>query len=119
MTALEEIMYPTKKDITDGINKMIKNLDEDEEDYIGYHMKHYKSNWFFEIWDILKKYPVETIEKIIDDDSKLKPLVDSLNWTLISRLCDFNDEKFMKLFKHNLRMSFAKDYNPTYKDLDF
>lgn len=94
---------------------MMNDVENDEEEcnYERWHSKHFNSNWFFTIWKNISKYDIEIIQQFIDE-KYLDFITKHINWTLISRQCDFNDEKFMTIFGYKLCMDFAKRYNNTY-----
>lgn len=93
----------------------MNNVENDPEEfmYLRWHSKHFNSEWFFNIWINISNYDIEIIQKFIDE-KHLDFITKRVNWTLISRQCNFNDEKFMTIFGDKLCMDFAKIYNNTY-----
>jgi len=116
MDDITMMKFPTREEMSAENRACIERLKQDpeEEMYIGWHMKHMNSSRFFSLWNKLQEYPDEIITECINDDNKFKPVVDSQNWMLMSRQCNFNDEKFMKHFSNRIVDSFAKQYNPSY-----
>tara|TARA_Y100000780_G_C13693509_1_gene420498 strand:- start:1191 stop:1544 length:354 start_codon:yes stop_codon:yes gene_type:complete len=97
-------------------NFMNKIKDDEEENlYCRWHSKHFKSRWFLKMWKYISKYDIKIIEEILNDGN-MDFIVKNMNWMLMSRLCNFNDNKFMNIFKNYISFSFAKEYNPTYKE---
>lgn len=107
-----------KKMYNESLAGFINEINNDEEEikYANWHYKHFHSNWLFKLWKNLNKYDTQSIH-IIREEGHLDYIIKPTNWTLISRLVDLTDKKFMRIFGDLIDMDFASKYNPTYEYL--
>lgn len=106
--------YDNYKPEFDFMLKEVMN-DPEEADIYRWHIKHFNVNYFLNVWNYVSVLERNIIDKLIDI-GYMNYFGSKVNWILISRKFNPDDELFWEYFGERIDKKFMHKYNPKYNE---